>query len=246
MGQIAIISIALVAQMALFQNNLMAQADLQVYVVGSKNWSDESIDAQGNVHYAVPIIARKILERANVPYTFESLPWARAFQLGLKKKNVLVVGIARTVKREDLFLWVGQITESVPVYFFKLKSNPMTLNSLDEVKEYTVMTERATNYQEFLEFKGFTNIELVSEPRVAVKMLEKKRHPLIILKEVQFLELVDALEIDPALFEKALFAFDASEYLAFNKDTSPMLVERLRSSYESLLKEGQISRALNR
>jgi len=63
---------------------------------------------------------------------------------------------------------------------------------------------------------------------------------LFLLEESRVLHEAQKSNINPLVFEKALFAFKVTDYMAFSKMTSPMIFDRIRKSYKALQKEGKI------
>ncbi len=87
---------------------------------------------------------------------------------------------------------------------------------------------------------GFKQIDLVIEPDQLLKMSYKKRNPFFLLDEARMTKIADQLKLDPSLFEKALFAFNVTDNMAFSKNTSPELVKKVRDAYQALVKDGKI------
>ncbi len=50
--------------------------------------------------------------------------WARAYEIALHEKNVLIYSIKRTSERESLFKWVGVIVP-IDFYFYALAESPI-------------------------------------------------------------------------------------------------------------------------
>ena len=54
-------------------------------------------------------LVRSVLNEANIPYSIEILPWARAYNVALTQPNTMIYSLARTEQREDLFQWIGSV-----------------------------------------------------------------------------------------------------------------------------------------
>ena len=191
-------------------------------------------------------IATQVLEHAGIPYSYEMQPWARVYQGGLTEKNFLVSCLGRTPKREHLFHWIGPITRKVEVAIYKMATNPLSINHLEQAKQYRIGVLRGTYSQDFLEASDFNknNIYLTTEPDQLFKMLVKKRYDLIIVNDFSITTLAKKLNINPAAFEKVIFAFSVTENLAFGKNTAPELVKKLRASYQALEAAGAFKKLL--
>jgi polar amino acid transport system substrate-binding protein len=85
---------------------------------------------------------KEIFKRAKIKYSMELLPWARAYNFALKRKNAVVFAASRTPERENLFKWVGPIGENSWVFFSlidpKTKKPKIKINSMDDAKKYLI------------------------------------------------------------------------------------------------------------
>lgn len=186
-------------------------------------------------------IVDSVFERANIDYEFYVKPWARVYKDGLEKKNYFIPGLGRTHKREKLFQWIGPVTKGLDIYFFKLKSNPIQIKSIEEAKKYSVGAERGSYYQDFLEEHFTSNKrQLVTQQEQLLKMLVAKRINFILLEESMLLTISEKLALAPNLFEKSLFAFSVNEYLAASLNTDKVLVKKLQKAYRELKEKNLI------
>jgi len=185
---------------------------------------------------------KKVLEHAGLTFSYKIKPWARVYNNGLTRKNYLIGCLGRTPAREKSFHWIGPVTQGFTVYFYKLKSNPLKIDNIEQAKSYDIAMQRNSYNHEFLQLNQFNDGKIfpISSNYQVVQMLLAKRHSFILLNEAQLLDISDKQKIDATLFEKALPAFEVKEYIAFSLTTSPDLVERVRSAYEQLSKDGKI------
>lgn len=211
--------------------------------VGAPEWQTYVYEENGVMKGFAYKIVKDVLERAGVSYDFKIYPWARAYNQGLEKKNFLLVGVGRTPKRENLFHWIGGVAKGSDIYFYKLKSNPIRMNSLKDARQHKIGVERASYYYEYLVLNGFEKEKEIHEathPEQLLKMLSIGRLPLILLDESRLSVEAEQAGLDPNLFEKAFFAFEVTENMAFSKNTSPELVQKVRNAYQELVREGKI------
>ncbi|WP_019613872.1 substrate-binding periplasmic protein [Psychromonas ossibalaenae] len=187
-------------------------------------------------------IAKDVFARADIAYEFRIKPWARVYDLGLKKKNYMICGVGRTPKREKLFNWVGPVAKNIDIYFYKLKSSPIEINNLEQVRKYVVGVERDAYTHDFMVINGFdkAGYHHVSKTDQLLKMLLAGRFELFLLEEQRVLKEAEKLSLDPELFEKVYFAFNVTDYMAFSKMTSPALADKVRKAYQELHDEGKI------
>ncbi|MDW6003644.1 transporter substrate-binding domain-containing protein [Vibrio mangrovi] len=187
-------------------------------------------------------VVKAVFERANVPFQYRILPWARIYHYGLHKENFLVACLGKTPEREGHFQWVGAVNNKLDINFYGLASNPVKINSLEEMKKYTIGVLRGSYYEDFLTRNHFPSksIYAVSSTEQVLLMLNGHRFDFFLLEESTMSIIANSLKISPDKYKKALFAFHAEDYLAFSQQTSPELVKRVRKAYQELAAEGKI------
>ncbi len=229
--------------LSMFVNGVHAEKTDQKYIVeaGCTDWKPFAYMENGAIKGSAYKIAKDVLEHADVSYKYKILPWARVYNKGLKEKNYLVGCLGRTPKRENMFHWVGPVTKGVDQFFYKLKSNPIHIESVEDAKPHGIAAERGSYYQDFLELNDFKKISLVTKTEQLLMMLKNNRVSFVVLNESRFLKETEKQDINRDLFEKALFAFNVTDNLALSKSTDPELVKKLKGAYQELKKEGRIS-----
>jgi polar amino acid transport system substrate-binding protein len=187
-------------------------------------------------------IAKDIFDRAEVNYAFSIKPWARVYMSALNRKNYVITGIGRTTEREKLFQWIAPLTKEFDIYFYKLRTNPIQINNIEEAKRHLTGVERSSYYQNFIDthFTSNKRVLAVTSDQL-LKMLMLKRVDFILLEEKRVLEISEKLSIDPNLFEKTFFAFSVQNYLAASLNTDTALIVKLRKAYTELKQENLIN-----
>ncbi|PKG82771.1 hypothetical protein CXF85_12640 [Colwellia sp. 75C3] len=187
-------------------------------------------------------IAKDVFERADVEYAFSIKPWARVYKNGLNTNNYFITGLGRTLQREKLFHWIGPVTQEFDIYFYKLRTNSLQINNIEEAKGYLTGVERDSYYQNFIDANFPQNKrKLVVSSNQLLKMLLVKRLDFVLLEEKRVFEISAKLGLDPNLFEKSLFAFSVQNYLAASLNSDIALVDKLRKAYVDLKKENLIN-----
>jgi len=223
--------------------NAAIKNDIQnvIVKVNSSDWRPYVYQENNQFKGSSYDILKVVFDKANLPFNLKIMPWARVYSYGLTKKNRLILGIGRTPKRERLFHWIGPVDKGVKVYFFRLKTNPLNITKLQDVKKYRVGIQRRSYTHEFMIAHSFEkNIQLTVTQVQLIKMLLNNRLDLVLLPEKEVLEIIKELQLNPNLVEKAHFAFKIVDYMAFSKTTSKPLIEKIKNAYQALNLEGKI------
>ena len=201
------------------------------------NYSDENKTAAG---FSTEIV-KELLRRTEIAIAdgkIKVYPWARAYMIIEKNKNVLVYSMTRSEERENLFKWVGPIA-SRTIWFWKLKErNDIVVNSLQDAKKYKVGAVLEFSSANYMKSLGFDLDLCTSEERNFKKLIANR------------IDMLTALELSAAYhmkkqhrdlndLEKLVRLDDRYDYyLALNINTSDEIVNKLQIALDNAKKDG--------
>lgn len=183
---------------------------------------------------------KRILDALNYSYTINSYPWLRSMQLAENTKNTLIYSIYRTPEREHRFQWVCPLIPPVKVYLFKLrKRNNLTINSLEEAKNYVISVNRADSGHEYLRSKGFVegvNLDITADPDASPRKLFASRVDFLMQSEWEMVESVKRVgkrydEVERLIEVNSVNALKAC--MAFSLSTDSKIVAEFRQALEN-------------
>jgi len=141
------------------------------------------LSSSGEIIGSATKIVKNTLEQANVPYTLNIYPWARAYKTALEQPNVLIYSILRSPEREKLFHWICPLN-TIQYHFFKLSARTdIKINSIDDVKKYTLGLIRDSYMHNHLKNNGFVegeHIQISGDNQANIKLLLAERVDIII------------------------------------------------------------------
>jgi len=224
-----------------FQGSSLAEAlntsnDFTIKVA-STEWPPYVYLENGKIQGSAYKISTDILKRVGISFKFQLQPWKRVYHRGLNEDNFLICGLGRTTNREKLFQWIGPLTNGLDIYFYKRKSTHLQIKNVDNAKNFKIGVVRGGYAQDYLFHNGFKPKRIldVTNPGQLWEILEKNRLPFILLPTN-----MEPLDLENSHFERAMFAFRVTDYLAASKQTPRDLIEKLKSAYNDLKKEGKI------
>jgi len=179
-------------------------------------------------------IVKEVLKRAKIEATSEVMPWARAYKIGLNRKNTIIYSLTRSQERESLFKWIGQL-HSMEYHFFSTKSNQnVNIKTAKDALNYTVVSVRNSFEANSLQDQGFRvgeNLILVVDYTTAWKILQMGRADITyanapILKFSNF---------GDSLFKKQSDVIETFKlYVAVNLDTDKKIIDDLLAAFTSV------------
>lgn len=190
-------------------------------------------------------IVKEIQKRTQNKDAITVVPWARAYNTALRRKNVVLLATIRTAKRESLFQWIGPIVESRG-YLYALKSNPIQILSLEDAKKVQgIITVRNWYTHDYLVEQGFKNIIEVGTPLKMAEMLFTKRAPLIAFDSSTIDYIVPAAGYDRSLVREVLPLGGArTSYIAMSLGTSADVVSTWQRELDNMKKDGTFKKIL--
>jgi polar amino acid transport system substrate-binding protein len=193
-------------------------------------------------------LVETVMQQAGLTYTIRMYPWARAYMLAQRAKNVLIYSMTRTPQRESQFKWVGEILP-LNYHLFRLKDRSEVMpSSLEAAKAYKVGVVRQDVVHQYLECEGFPELEPVASSHQNFKMLLAKRVDLapydfamlhFFCKEIK----VDCNQLKPVI---PLREISTGLYMAFSIQTDDAIVERAKTAYLNLRRNGTYDEIMGR
>jgi polar amino acid transport system substrate-binding protein len=183
-------------------------------------------------------VVQEILKRQNHPDNIRMMTWDDAYNLALKKKNVVLFSTTRTDKRELLFKWVGPIGSYHDILYAK-KGSGIEINNLEDaqkVGKIGVVDGWFSN--EFLTGLGFKNLISTKWPTDNARKLVEGKLDLCAFTDMTAPEIFKEAglgmdEIIPAYVIKT-YEF----HIAFSRETSDEIVNRWRKSFNDMKADG--------
>ena len=203
--------------------------------VVTENWRPYNYQEDGKIKGVSTDIVRKVLDNSGIDYTIHVYPWARAYNMALNKKNVLIYTIIRIPQREKLFKWVCPLGKGGETSLYRLKSEKtLNINTLAEAKNHYIVTNLNSMDHIWLQENGFTKLQIPSAVENSVKMFFGKRVSLIAFDSaVMEKECVNA-GYEPNDLVKVIPLFKTPPYMALSKQTSDNILQILIKSYNQL------------
>ena len=203
------------------------------------------------VHGVSTEVVQAVLQELGIESEIKVYPWARSYQLASKTPNVLIYSIARTLQRENLFQWIGEVAPQ-NTFLFKLAARQdIALTNLADAKNYRIGTWRKDVSEQYLSSQGFElgkQLDNTGSPKQNITKLFKQRLDLTSDTELSFYFKVQLLGYDPSLFEKALKldAISTPLYMAFSQQTPSERVEQFRNALMKIKQDGIYDKILEK
>lgn len=204
-------------------------------------WAPYVTIENGQVSGVSTDIVLSALEKANIPYHLQIMPWSRAYEMALNDKNVLIYTLVRTEERLNKFKWAGKLHPNVPAYLYGLKSSKIgPINSLQDAKEYSVAAPRSSYSVQKLLSLGFQtqkNIVETKDGETAFKMMISNHVDLIAEASSHMDFLLKQSNTSLDLVKAYIQIEDVELYTAFSLKTDDQLVEKLTRAIRAIKAE---------
>lgn len=177
-----------------------------------------------------------VIRAAGIDADIEVLPWARAYEIALNRKNTLIFSMVRLTEREPLFQWIGFIEET-RLSFISLAGNDVVfINNIDDARRYGLGAVRNDFNHRYLLSQGFVEKEhfiLRSNISELLDLMIKGRIE-VMLVDMSFLsEILPNTGLTPEDIKIHLQPDNSVRdiYLAAHVDSNKEMVVRLRQLF---------------
>ena len=191
--------------------------------------------------YAIDIV-NELLAVTNSGATIQIMPWARAYNTALRKKNTLIFSMARTPYREDKFLWVGSLIIE-KLYLWSLDDTLKDkIDNLEDFAPRSIATARNTNVEQYLRQIEYPSIKPVVVEEQNMKMLFSRRVDALIGSEITLKHRASTLGYDFNKMHKIMEVkvLEANLIIAFNKQSDSEVVQQYRNAFQYLINSKRI------
>ncbi len=198
----------------------------------------------GKLTGLVTEVVQEAARRANVPFTLEALPWARAYTRAQAERDTCVFATARLDNREKLFVWIGPLASNLwGMYGRSDWSRPV--KRLADLKPLRIGGVASDAKVDYLRENGVTNILLVPDDRQNPPRLflpaDDPKH--IDLWVTGYFGAVSVARAAKSSDVKLVFVVrDIPLYLACSPQTAPATVRALSDAVEQMRAEGVLAR----
>jgi len=173
-------------------------------------------------------------------------PWSRAYKMALNIPNTLILGIAKTKERTELFRWVGILASKDTPAIWTLKENQSQIEiNWDNITQFRTALPREDSNLKILMDKGLKindNLFLVNQFEQVIGMLRKGRIDYIIAGKNTLEYQIISMGLNKDSFQsKVINEFPSAPLaIAFSKNSDEELVKRYQEAFQHLAQKGEI------
>lgn len=172
----------------------------------------------------------------NEPMNF--VPWARAYDTGIRQANVVVFTMARTVERNSLFHWVGPINENSWILVARADSKTK-LGGLDDARQlHRIGVYREDARDQYLTQLGFMNLERSLSNTNLLKMLSAGRVDAVAMADATVADALKEADLRPSDVRELLNFKTVQVYIAMSNATPKESVESWTNAFAAMQKDG--------
>jgi len=168
-------------------------------------------------------------------------PWKRAYTYALEQKNKVLFSMVHSKKRDTLFKWVGPIAEKRYSLYAK-KGFTGKIGTLEDAKKFSIGVQREGFTEQYLESRGFTNLQKANNATQNARKLLRGRFELMFDSYSTFSKTIKQYEMNKDDFIEVLRVQRSLMYIAFNKYTSDETITLWQNAYNELYENGEIEK----
>ncbi|KXI29827.1 substrate-binding periplasmic protein [Paraglaciecola hydrolytica] len=225
-----------------FFNSLLAAADDQLTLY-TEHFPPYNFEENGKIRGINADILNEACAMANVSCEMQIYPWLRAFELAEKTPTSGIFTISKTEAREHLFQWVGPLASSKAFLYRLASRSDITIDNLEQAKQYSIAVAHGDVYEEFLLAQGFEygkNLIQFRSKAESIPMFLQGKIDLVIGSDIV---MPSWLANNQVPTDTAAPAFQintaGNNFLALNHAVPTELAKRLQHAIDQLKHSGQ-------
>jgi len=192
--------------------------------------------ASGLMVDMITAIARKAgedLPRESITF----LPWSEAYQNAVHTPGTVIFSIARTPEREDLFSWIGPVV-TADITLYSSRSRNISIHDPADLAEYTIGAVADDVAIDSLIRSGIDKTAIITgpDPYTMITCLENGTIDLFAYGDIAAEYHIRNATGKSGYFRVSGRIDTVPVYIGVNKETSPILVKKLREGFEALKK----------
>ena len=214
----------------------------------TENWAPYNYkDKSGNIVGYSTEVVKEVFKRAGLKYKISMYPWKRAVMNVDTNKDTMIYTIARTQKRESQYKWIGPIApRKLNVYKMKIRDD-IKVTQVEDLKKYgqTLGLMRGDASLEYFQENGFDDrhYQIVTDTKLNINKFFLGRIWFIVSNDLTLAYLCKIHGYDCEKIERVLTIIDrGGYYLAFNKDSSDILVNQLQKAFDEIKNDGTLEK----
>jgi len=191
-------------------------------------------------------LVQAVMIDAGLKYEITIKPWARVLSEAIADKDTLIYSVGRTQERENKLLWIGKIiTVKNNIYGLRkaLKDSKVSLNDLKNAN--ISVSKHSLNYN-YLKSKNFKHLISVTSYEQTYELLKRGRTQFFtssVLGAHQFI-IRNNLKAEDIIPVMRLHEHNPVLYLAANLDTNPIIISKLKASFQNIIDNGTYDRIM--
>lgn len=188
----------------------------------------------------------KISERSGLPRKpedVEFMTWARAYHFLENEKNTGILAMSMTPERESLFQFIGPIP-GAPIGIIMPKEAAYKINGPEDLAALPgigVVRDDIGEQRLTRQHPELNNLYQTSNAESVIRMLNSNRVPAISMGWMPFMMQSQKMGLNPDDFTVAYTLSVSRSGMAFHKDTSSELIERMQAALNELTEEGYVA-----
>ena len=190
----------------------------------------------GNLKGRSVDVLRETFKRADVPFTMNVLPWARAYDTALKSDGSCVFSTAHTAERDASFKWIEPLN-TIEMMVVASPNHLVSVKNNDDLHHYTIGTYLGDYRESVLKSMGM-RIESVTDDALNAEKLRRGRIDLWATDKAHLSELKNEF-LPVYTFYKVDLA------LARNKNIDSNTADRLQKALKSVHEDGTFDKLLS-
>jgi len=191
-------------------------------------------------------IVREILKRVGHKDDIRLVSWSKAYNAAKNYDDYAIFGTSRESHRENLFKWVGPISNFECVLYAR-KDFAKEISTLEDAKNVTSIGVYKDDAQEQkLQNLGFTNLSSTENNIINPIRLAAGEIELWAVGKVSGIEKIRRSKVDRNIFKIVLKYCESDLYIAFSKNVADTTIKEWQNALDAMKSDGTYTKIIDK
>ena len=211
-------------------------ADLRIL---TEEYPPLNFRADGEITGQATEVVRELIRRTGIGDEITMVDWQEGYQALLEQPDTAMFSMVMTPERKELFQWVGPITV-LDTNLYAAAGSGIRAASLDDARIVNGIATVAGYYSEQVlrDEQGFTNLKSYPDEASALRALLEGEVELLASNNTVIPAIAENIGVSMDELESVFTLSTDMSYIAFSKDTSPLLVGKWQEKLDEMKDDG--------
>lgn len=187
-------------------------------------------------------VVKEILARQKSRDRIQVVPWARGLHMAKTRPNVLLFTVSGTPERKKILTLLGPVADYQTIFYSRSDRHQGIRTVDDARKVQRVGVYADTIFEDYLQMRGFTNMDISADPETVARKLMFGRIDLWLDADLSAAWILSKTGHPQKDLAARVVVDRTSVYMGFSRGTSPATIRSWYATLQAMQRDGTLAR----